>query len=56
MPRITDENAQAIIAFMDAFDLHITGIWPVIEKAMREEGGIDNPEEALEQAREALQR
>jgi hypothetical protein len=52
---INREQAQALIAFLDSFDLHITGAWATIEQAMRDEFGIDDPESAIESARSALQ-
>lgn len=54
MKTLTDDQAAALLAFLDAFDLHTTGVWCVIEEAMREESGIDDPEAALAEAREAL--
>jgi len=51
---LTDEQATALLAFLDAFDMHTTGVWAVIAESMREEFGIDDPEEALAEAREAL--
>ena len=54
MKTLTDEQAATVVAFLDAFDLHTTGVWAVLEEAMREEFGIDDPEAALEEVREAL--
>ena len=56
MPRLTDDEAKTLDAFISAFELHITGAWPAIEQAMREEWGIDNPEDALQEAIEALRK
>ncbi len=53
MIKLTREQAEALKAFLDAFDLHTTGIWSTIEEAMVEMG-IDDPETALEDARNAL--
>lgn len=55
MKHLTDEQATVLRAFLDAFDLQATGVWTSIEKAMRDDFGIENPEEALEDARDALQ-
>lgn len=54
MVTLTRQQAEALKAFLDAFDLHTTGAWAPIEAAMREEFGIDDPEDALEDARQAL--
>jgi len=55
MVTLTADQAQAIKAFMECFDLHTTSVWPVLEKAMIDEFGIDDPETILEEVREALQ-
>jgi len=55
MKKLTDEQAHAILAFMECFDLHTTGAWTSIESAMQEDFGVDDPEEALEDAKRALQ-
>ena len=52
---LSREEAQTLIAFLDAFDLCVTGAWSNIEATMRDDFGIPNPEEALEGARVALQ-
>lgn len=54
MPVLDDEHATTLTAFLDAFDLHTTGVWAVIARAMRDEAGIADPEAALAEAREAL--
>jgi len=54
MKTLTEEQAQAITAFFEAFDLHQSGLWPVIEKVMKEEWGIDDPDAAITEAREAI--
>lgn len=54
MTKLTEQQAAVLAAFLDAFDLHITGAWATIEAAMRDEYGIDDPEAALADAREAL--
>ena len=53
---LTEEQAAAVLAFLECFDLHTTGVWAAIERAMREEFGIEDPEAALEAAKEALSR
>ena len=55
MKTLTAEQAAAIYAFMECFDLHTTGAWTAIEAAMRDDFGITDPEEILEEAKEALQ-
>jgi hypothetical protein len=55
MPRLTNEQAKVLDAFISSFELYVTGAWPAIEKGMRDDFGIDNPEEALEEAKQALQ-
>lgn len=55
MKFLTDEQAMTLVAFLESFDLHTTGAWVAIEQAMRDEWGIDDPEAALNDAREALQ-
>ena len=54
MPRLTNEQAKVLDAFISSFELYVTGAWPAIEKGMRDDFGIDNPEEALEEAKQAL--
>lgn len=57
---LSAESAAALAAFVDAFvdafDLHTTGVWAGIKEAMRDDFGIDDPEEALRVAREELAR
>jgi hypothetical protein len=48
------EQARVLLAFLEAFDLHTTGVWAVVAAAMKEEHGVDDPEEALEAARRTL--
>jgi hypothetical protein len=55
MKTLTEEQATALTAFLECFDLHTTGVWAVLMEAMREEWGIEDPEAALEDARGALQ-
>lgn len=54
MKTLTQEQVDALLAFLDAFDQTATGAWTRIEEHMRDNWGIDNPEEAIEQATEAL--
>ena len=54
MKTLTSEQASALVAFLDAFDLTTTGAWAGIESCMRDDFGIDDPEAALAEAREAL--
>ena len=54
MKVLTAEQAAALIAFLDAFDLTATGVWAGIESCMRDDFGIEDPEAALAEAREAL--
>jgi hypothetical protein len=56
MPNLSVEDAKTLDAFISSFELYITGAWPAIEAGMRNDFGIENPEEALERAKEALQR
>lgn len=50
---LENKHIEVLTAFLDAFDLYGSG-WPRIEQAMQEEFGIDNPEDELAKAREAL--
>lgn len=54
MKTLTREQVAALIAFLDAFDLTTTGAWAGIEAAMRDDFGIEDPEAALQDVREAL--
>lgn len=47
---LTEAQAAALLAFVESFETHITGAWPAIKRAMREDWGIDDPEAALEDA------
>lgn len=51
---LTREQAKILGAFCDACDLHAPEAWAAVEKAMREDFDIADPELALEGAREAL--
>jgi hypothetical protein len=55
MKTLTKEQAEAVYAFMECFDMHTTGVWSGIETAMIEEFGIDDPEDILEAAKQSLQ-
>lgn len=55
MKTLTKEQAEAVHAFMECFDMHTTGAWARIEDAMRNDFGIEDPEAILEEAKEALQ-
>lgn len=55
MVHLAQAQADALLAFLESFDLNVTGAWPAIEKGMREDFGIEEPERMLEQAREVLQ-
>lgn len=54
MKTLNEEEATALLAFLTAFD-ELTGQWPQVEQIMRDEWGIEDPETALEQARQTLQ-
>lgn len=51
---LTEEQAHVLIAFMECFDLHTTGAWSAIETAMRDDFGVADPEEALEDVKNVL--
>lgn len=51
---LNEAQVAALMAFLNAFDMTVTGAWPGIEQCMREEFGIEDPEAALSDAREAL--
>lgn len=55
MKMLTKEQVEALLAFLDAFDQRVTGAWPGMEEHMKEIWGIEDPESAIEDAREALQ-
>lgn len=55
MKTLTKEQAQALFAFCECFDLYTTGAWAQVENGMREDFGIEDPEIAIEDAKEALQ-
>ncbi|WP_176223165.1 hypothetical protein [Aurantimonas sp. 22II-16-19i] len=51
---LTKEQAAALEAFLEAFDLYTTGAWAPVESGMREDFDIEDPEAAIEDARRAL--
>ncbi len=51
---LTEGQVETLVAFLETFDLRVTGVWPLIEEGMREDFGIDDPETDLEQIRQAL--
>lgn len=55
MVTLTDEQANVLFAFCESFDLHTMGAWVGVESGMRDDFGIDDPETALEDAKQALQ-
>jgi hypothetical protein len=55
MKTLTRDQAAAVYAFMECFDLHTTGAWANIERAMAQDFGISDPEGILEEAKQALQ-
>lgn len=54
MKTLTEEQAQTLIAFIEAFELVGNGWWAPVAQMMRESYDIEDPETALEEAREAL--
>lgn len=52
---LTEQQAAALLAFLETFDLHTTGVWALLAEKMTEEWGIEDPESALEDAKQALQ-
>lgn len=55
MKTLTESQVTALQAFLDAFEQTTTGVWTGIEKHMRENWGIEDPEAALEDAHQALE-
>jgi hypothetical protein len=53
MKTLSREHVDTLTAFLAAFD-GLTGAWVHAEKTMREDWGIEDPEAAIEAAREAL--
>ena len=54
MKVLTKTQAETIFAFFECFDLCTSGVWAQIKKAMCENFGIEDPEAAIEEARQAL--
>ncbi len=54
MITLTRDQADAIVAFCESFDLYTTGAWAQIEDGMRDDFGIEDPESALEDALRTL--
>lgn len=54
MIELSEKHAQTLAAFLDSFDLALTGAWRAVEAMVRDEFGIDDPEGALAEIREAL--
>ena len=54
MVTLTAKQAEALFAFCEAFDLVTTGVWAQVEQSMRDDFGIEEPEQQLEEAKRAL--
>jgi hypothetical protein len=54
MKTLTDDQAATLLAFLDGFDDRSQGWWPEVAEFMGEEAGIEDAEEALQAARQAL--
>ena len=52
---LTGDQAYALLAFLESFDLHTTGAWRQVAEGMTEDFAIPDPEAALDDARDALQ-
>lgn len=52
---LNTDQANAVLGFMDAFEQRVTGVWSAIEEHMRENWGIEDPEQALEDVRQTLE-
>lgn len=52
---LTGDQAYALIAFLESFDLRTTGAWRQVAEGMTEDFAISDPEAALQDARDALQ-
>lgn len=55
MTTLTTDQANTLLAYLECQDLYGPG-WPAVETGMRDDFGVEDPESALEDAREALQR
>lgn len=51
---LNDEQVHVLRSFMTAVD-GVVGIWPQIETTMRDDWGIENPEDALADLENALE-
>lgn len=51
---LTSKQAEVLLAFCECFDLYVTGAWPAIETGMRDDFGVEDPENELEEAKNAL--
>lgn len=51
---LSNDQADALAAFCECFDLYTFGAWAAIEDGMREDFGIVDPEGALEAAKRVL--
>jgi hypothetical protein len=54
MIKLSENHIQTLVAFLDSFDMALTGAWPAVDAMMRDEFGIDDPEGAMAEIREAL--
>ncbi|MBY6055364.1 hypothetical protein [Leisingera daeponensis] len=53
MKQLTSKQANTLLAFLECYDLYGPG-WPPISDGMRNDFGVEDPEEDLEDARGAL--
>ena len=53
MKNLTDKQANTLLAFLECFDLYGPG-WLSIAQGMKNDFGVEDPEEDLEDARAAL--
>jgi len=51
---LNTREVATLVAFLDTFDLRLTGVWAQIEAGMREDFCVDDPEAEMEQIREKL--
>lgn len=54
MIELTSEQKQTLVAFLECFDLYVTGQWPSVKAGMINDFGIMDPEGDLEEVRELL--
>jgi hypothetical protein len=50
---LTETQKNTLFAFLECYDLHGPA-WSAIEQGMRDDFGVDDPENDLEDARSAL--